>query len=107
MPRYLSEFIARSHRQPIEQMASSSHPPHHHAGAYKAEYMLLVWVYVLFIALLSLALWFRNTVVSTAIVAFVLVIVVIEATYVLYYKFGSSMCDICHETVCGQIQNSQ
>ena len=73
----------------------------------KAEYLLMVTVYVLFIALLSLALYYRGTSVSTAIIAIVLVFIVIEAVYVLYYKFGTSMCDICREVACDSFEKTK
>lgn len=73
----------------------------------KAEYLLMSTVYLLMIVLLSIAIWYRGSPVSTAIVAVFLAIVVAEAVFVLYYKRGSSMCEICRDVACDTFKKTK
>lgn len=95
MPRHLARMISPV----VEHLESQPQQT--------VEYLLMVTVYVLFIVLLSLALWFRGTTFSASIIAVILVMVVAEAIYVLYFKYGTSMCDICSEMACGTVSRQQ
>ena len=66
----------------------------------KNETFLLFTVYGFFILLVAVPLWYPQQNILMAILGVILVMVIAEAVYVLYFKKNTSLCDICKQTVC-------
>ena len=56
--------------------------------------------YALLIALLGIAIWFRGTPASTAILVLVGLIIVGEAVYVMLYTRDRTLCSLCTQWMC-------
>ncbi len=66
------------------------------------EKLLLVYVYGLLIGILAIALYFRGSAISTWAIAIVMVIVIIEAIYILWYRRYTSFCSLSKKMWCDE-----
>ena len=64
------------------------------------EKLLLLYVYVLLIGILGIALYFRRSVISTWAISIVLIIVIIEALYILWLEKNTSLCKLSKKMWC-------
>lgn len=66
------------------------------------EKLLLLYVYGLLIGILAIALYFRGSAISTWAIAIVMVIVIIEAVYILWYNRYTSLCSLSKKMWCDE-----
>jgi hypothetical protein len=64
------------------------------------EQLLLYIVYGFFILLLAIPLWYPAKWLRFVVLLLVLLMVIAEAVFVLYYKRDISLCEVCQQTLC-------